>query len=867
MKAVVCFFIIFIFSVHLYAQKLLNGKVLNEKNEPLSSVVINVFNIQDEQLIAYGITDEKGEYNIHIQTNEKKVKVLFSFLGYKKEERSIDNFAKKYEIKMKEEPFTLKEVTIKALPIKTKGDTIIYNVSSFRSNSDRSVEDIIKKLPGIVVESTGQILYKGEGINKFYIEGLDMLSGRYGLATRNISADDIASISIYENHQPKKILEDIEFSDRAALNLKLKKQRTLKPVGTATVGGGDGKNALWLAELYTLLISPKMQQLFTVKTNNSGSTYSEETTSFIDNGLNNETMALNMFSSTPFGTSKAPKERYYENQSISSTFNFLSKLNENLTLTVNGSYTKDINEYSNTKTSDFFDGNHTQIIIEENNYSNLNKQEGELSLKIENNSKKLYLLNEFNLKGEFERNQYYLNSHIPICQTLKTDDYKIGNKFNIITRNENKIFQFNSNISFANTPLNYIQAISPESDSLIVNQKVEGLSFHTFESTSFQWLIDTHSSLSANLSFESHYDKLNSILKKNNDLILNENKGYKLITTISPTYQYHSDKLRWNIELPIQLYNLRYVDLLKEDHYILNKPYIGIRSTLNYSFRENLKATLICGSSRTIGGLINFVTNPIYTTYRDQNTFGTGALSVRKNLYINSTLFYRNTIEGCFLTFRGGYQSIDNNIMKGSNISQNETVVNSQKKKNKMNIWSVYLYAAKNLHDINTTLSLIGNFNLTQKKAMRQNCTYDITNCNYLLKGNIKNSLFHDIIIINLGCQYSLSVQKMDMLKKSDNLNEIVNTCNISFFPVKAFELYMKSYYNFTETEEKYFKQDLYIDAGIRYITKKIEVEFKANNLTNKTEYNIRQFNMYDTYAYTYHLRPIEFMLSVKYKF
>lgn len=65
-----------------------------------------------------------------------------------------------------------------------------------------------------------------------------------------------------------------------------------------------------------------MQQLFTVKTNNSGSTYSEETTSFIDNGLNNETMALNMFSSTPFGTSKAPKERYYENQSISSTFNF-----------------------------------------------------------------------------------------------------------------------------------------------------------------------------------------------------------------------------------------------------------------------------------------------------------------------------------------------------------------------------------------------------------------------------------------------------------------------------------------------------------------------------------------------------------------
>ena len=108
--------------------------------------------------------------------------------------------------------------------ISSHGDTLLYNVAAFRSASDRNIEDVIRKLPGISVSENGTISYQGESINKFYIEGLDLLSGRYALATRNISPDDIASVSIYENHQPKKVLKDISFSEKAALNLKLKNQ-------------------------------------------------------------------------------------------------------------------------------------------------------------------------------------------------------------------------------------------------------------------------------------------------------------------------------------------------------------------------------------------------------------------------------------------------------------------------------------------------------------------------------------------------------------------------------------------------------------------------------------------------------------------
>ena len=70
--------------------------------------------------------------------------------------------------------------------------------------------------------STGQILYQNKEISKFYIEGLDLLQGKYGLATQNVDAEKVASVQIMENHQPLKALKGMEVPDNAAINLKLK---------------------------------------------------------------------------------------------------------------------------------------------------------------------------------------------------------------------------------------------------------------------------------------------------------------------------------------------------------------------------------------------------------------------------------------------------------------------------------------------------------------------------------------------------------------------------------------------------------------------------------------------------------------------
>ena len=198
---------------------------------------------------------------------------------------------------MEETDIVLKEVTVRNAPISSVGDTLTYNVASFKSASDRSIEDIIRKLPGIRVEDNGRIYYNGEPINKFYIEGLDLLAGRYALASRNISPDDVTAVNIYENHQPTRVLKDVVFSENAALNLKLKKKSMLKPIGYVKGGVGlnDADDVLWLGEAFSLLITPKRQMLLSAKANRAGVSYINETKNLISDLEDSPTQAFGIY--------------------------------------------------------------------------------------------------------------------------------------------------------------------------------------------------------------------------------------------------------------------------------------------------------------------------------------------------------------------------------------------------------------------------------------------------------------------------------------------------------------------------------------------------------------------------------------------
>ena len=199
------------------------------------------------------------------------------------------NVSQTYNITMKEEATELKEVVVKAPAIYQHGDTLSYNLSSYITQSDYTLKDALKKLPGIDVEESGNIKYLGKEISNFYIDGLDLLGGKYNIATTNIPASFVNSVQVLNNHQTVNMNKDI-FSDDVAININMSNNARFKPIGTyeGSVGYGDD----WQYKVCGagMLFKLKFQTIATLKIGNIQSFASNEVTSLFG-GVEEESKA------------------------------------------------------------------------------------------------------------------------------------------------------------------------------------------------------------------------------------------------------------------------------------------------------------------------------------------------------------------------------------------------------------------------------------------------------------------------------------------------------------------------------------------------------------------------------------------------
>lgn len=253
---------------------LLSGTVTDRANQrKLDNVIVTLKNPQGS-IVRYTETDEEGEFSMEVARPELQAYCLqFSLLGYRKQEVQLDGRTFRFTVSMEQTSIRIKEVLVKASRIGEQGDTLTYNVVSFANAQDRSIGDVLKRMPGIQVDKEGKIMYNGKDINKFYIEGKDLLEGRYGIATNGISHKDVARVEVMENHQPIRVLSRFTYSDQAAINLKLKDKAKAKWLGNMEVAGGyagEEKEGLWKADLFGMLIKNDLQNITIAQSNNTG---------------------------------------------------------------------------------------------------------------------------------------------------------------------------------------------------------------------------------------------------------------------------------------------------------------------------------------------------------------------------------------------------------------------------------------------------------------------------------------------------------------------------------------------------------------------------------------------------------------------
>ncbi|SDQ44824.1 Carboxypeptidase regulatory-like domain-containing protein [Chryseobacterium soldanellicola] len=267
MKKNISLFLMLFLSVLTFAQKTVSGKITDEDGVAIPSASVTVEEPGKDAILAYGITNSKGEYKVTFTSAEANVDLKVKAFNQKPLTKQISNSDQNLNFKMDSEATEIKEVQLKTKMITSRGDTIAYDLKAFDSKSDRTLADVMKKIPGIEVNTDGTILYQGNAINKFYVNGKDLMEGGYGTINNSLPKDAVQKVEVLENHQPVKILQDKVPSDQAAINIKLKNSVTMTGRGEVGIGADP---FLWNIKLTPMFFGQKSQWVVNYKTNNVG---------------------------------------------------------------------------------------------------------------------------------------------------------------------------------------------------------------------------------------------------------------------------------------------------------------------------------------------------------------------------------------------------------------------------------------------------------------------------------------------------------------------------------------------------------------------------------------------------------------------
>lgn len=238
------FTILFLLSFEVFFSQNIKVKVVDTSQKQLNNV--NVQLQENGRTLQFKKTDPQGICSFEIPV--KGIYTLkFTSILYKTKLVEINTSEKSdFEITLEQQITEIKEVEIKSHPkiISVKGDTISYNIKAIKDGTERTAEDLIKKLPGLDINENGKVTSNGNVIGQVLVDGNELFGRNHKMATQNITADMIEGVDFWQNYTT------ISGNQSTALNLKLKDKYKGRVTGNVEANYGNKNSYLAHANLF-----------------------------------------------------------------------------------------------------------------------------------------------------------------------------------------------------------------------------------------------------------------------------------------------------------------------------------------------------------------------------------------------------------------------------------------------------------------------------------------------------------------------------------------------------------------------------------------------------------------------------------------
>lgn len=871
-RAILFCFLFSLFTVS--AQTQISGRVLDaETRKPIDAATVTLHPKGSANILTYTMTAADGTFTLKRASMPDSVTVSVRAMTIESQSKTVKSDVSFVEFLVKETVTELKEVIVKAPKIRQLGDTIHYDVASFLDETDRSIGDVLKKLPGVQVLSSGQILYQNKSISKFYVEGLDLLKGKYGIATQNIDAKNVASVQVLENHQPIKALKDMEIPEEAAINLKLKQSALGAFFATAQVGAGLPPMLL-SNELVGMRFTRSQQNMAVYKGDNTGRDIAQELTSFYGGTSDATSRFLNVVSPSPPAINR---QHFLFNDAHLGSLNDLRTLKKHLTLTTNLNYLFDIHKSDSYARRDIFIENGENVRIEEDMNSRLLKRELEGAITLEGNTDDYFLSNKVNVSAKWNDETGDVRATQPVLQRLSLPSLHAANSFEYVRRSGKKRLRVQSNISYTTqenelriTPSlfgNLSGNLSGEDSSLMQAVSYNRFATNTSVSGSVEGKVSFWYSggiFTNHYTFNSSlYEGIKTVPLPADSLHNNLTRG-EIGFRVSPGMRFAiTDKFRPYVSVPVTYLLLDKNDRIHQTDTRKGFWLIAPRLNVEYPITTRLLFYGNAGFNNNIGGMQEDLLGYMMTSYRNLNR-NDGLQSKNATTNANANFNYRNPFTTLFLSLNLYWMNSWRNMLYDTHYNGILSSATSILHPHSAQRYGISATVSKSIDALSSETRMSVGYAKNASVVLNQSIISTYSGDNYNVSGSITTDI-RRFMIVKYNGSYSQNRSAVgdNSLKPMHYFTQSLNT---SFIPKKGlvFNIGFNHYYN--NAIQSSARSSWFGNAGIKYKLKNIDLMLDWTNVFNTRRFVTYSYSDVSSYYSEYSLRPSEVLLRVRFK-
>ena len=815
--------------IHVNAQQTIQGSIVHAtKGEAVEAATIQI--LSGSQFAGYGISDEKGAFSIKISRFDS-LQIVVSSFGYKKYQQAVSP-GETLLIQLDEEPFMLEEVIVRPGRVWSRRDTTNYDIDRFLTTQDRTLKDVLQKLPGIDVDERGKISYQGKDISNFYVEGMDPVGGRYNQITNNLRAEAVQTVQVMENHQPVKMLEDLVASEDIALNLRLKAE--FQAVWMFSLEGGTGMNPLlWYTSDNAIRLSRTNQSIFSYKGNNTGNdvTYEQNILGARRISLLEAPSSLS-FLSMPSIMAPLKRERLLFNDVHALSANRMYKLTETTKIRVSANYTHDERKQERGSETIYYQAGDTAKITEQSRLK-LFSDDAAINIQIENNASDKLLTNNLSAYGKWNKGVSHFSGNTidnpTTDQRLRSSTLGATNDFRSLWGKQKNRYEIRSYLRYEHQP--------EEVRTDYINQKTLLNRLYTdnaFSVTGQSGYFVPQMSV----GFTGDFNNLQN--------------GVSPYT--APNLQWNKDKWQTRVTLPLLWTFYPGADFSR----------LSVRPSANIAFKPNYawRFTLSAGYREQYGDILNFYPTPYYTDYRNiiRNPEHLPIQQVQNYMVYGE---YKKTANEFFSSLSIAYTDSRNSHIYEQSVENGTVSILPLELSNHTTSRRIAWTVSKGFYDIRLQTSLSGQ--LSQNKG-RQFSRGDLLP--YLSNRINLEPKINWNYLNNFSFNY-LSTFSLTSSTIADRaltpLWSIVQNLQLSYI-LPSFEMSASTEHYYNEVSNAHPVNNFFVDLSFRYKLNKWRFSVDLNNLLDKRLYGYSEYSEIRSYSSWINIRSREILAGVQFK-